>query len=233
MTTMPRLLRTASPAIAAGLVLITAGSAAAQITKNGPGYLLRAKYVAGTSARFRIDSSTSMGTGQAMKVVIPFSQKVKSLAKGVASIEYTVGPVNMNGAAQGKPQVINAQVDSRNRMVGGGPSGVNLGNVGFPEKPVRIGGSWTADVSGAAPGMTSKGTYTFKGVKSVGGKQVAEIAVKMTMGGNQGMSATGSGIMYLLVSDGSLHSGNLTQNMSMGSGANARAMTSTIKIVRL
>jgi hypothetical protein len=52
-------------------------------------------------------------------------------------------------------------------------------------------------------------TYVFNGIKTVGGKSVAELAVKTTG------QASGSGTMLLLTSDGTLLKSQLNMSLTM------------------
>ncbi len=211
-------------------------SASAQVIPAGGGYLLRTKYSPGQTIKFRADTAMGAAAQQGMAMVLPFSMSIKAVKNGIATIDYSIGPMSMNGKTQGQQQTMTAQLDNRNKLVDGSAKGMQFGSVGFPEKPVKIGQSWTGDVSGLGrmgPGMTAKGTYTLKGVRRVGGKQVAEIGVKLNVSGGQGFSATGSGSFFVMTSDGSLHSASLTQNISMGAQRGQAPMSTSIKIVRL
>lgn len=223
--------------IVVGLVATVWASAPAQVVKQGGGYLLRMKYTKGTVTKFAMTTSSVASAGiPAMNMVMPMETKVLSVSGGVGEVQYTVGPVTNNGKAMGQKQVVVTKVDARGKMLSSNGMAQQLNNVTFPEKPVKVGGTWSGVQSSqsAMGAMKMNATYTFVGLKSVGGKACAEIKVSVD-GGNQMIKTKGTGSVFLLVSDGSLHSTNLTQNMTLDSGQNGTKpmqLKMTVKITR-
>ena len=192
---------------------VVAASSSAQITKSGPGYLFRMKHQAGSVFKFGVVSSLagSGANGQPMTFTLPMIWKVVGVKAGVATIDTTVGPVSV-----GKNPMVNAvknriQLDTRGKVVGQGGAGQQV-TPAFPEKAIKVGQSWQASAPVELPMQGEKkiqATYVFKGIKVVNGKQMAELAV--TTGGQ----ASGTGSMFLLVSDGSLFRSTLKMNLKM------------------
>lgn len=223
--------------IAATALSLTSG-AFGQITQQGNGFLLRHKFAAGQVYRYSNETAVAVaGSSQPFSVSMPFSISVKSVKNGVATLEYMVkSPALGNGG--GGERTSTVQVDAKGKPVGEG-SMPGSGIIGFPEKPVVIGQSWTGNMAGAAGGMAGmavSATYKFQGLKTVDGKRVAAVAISpkaKNKGGETGMDVVGTGTMYFDVADGSLHSMDMkmTVKMNMGGG---QPMTSnaTTKIRR-
>jgi hypothetical protein len=111
------------------------------------------------------------------------------------------------------------QLDTRGRLVGQPSAGQQV-TPALPEKAIRVGQSWSASAPIELPMQGEKkiaATYTFKGVKVVDGKQMAELAVK-TSG-----QAVGSGTMLLLMKDGTLFRSQLKMDLQMTSANGAPA----------
>jgi hypothetical protein len=206
------------------LGLALACIAPAQITKAGNGYLFRAKYTKGAVFKYVVLSTIGgfkSANGQAMKVTLPMTWKILNVVNGVATVDTTVGPVTVGSGGQPmmQPTKNQIQIDSRGRVVGQAGSGQQV-TPALPEKPVRVGQSWSA----AAPiDLPVQGdhkvtaTYTFKGLKTVNGKQMVNLAVKLSG------QATGQGTMLLLMSDGSLFQSNIKMNLKMANPNGAAA----------
>lgn len=196
--------------------LVAVGFADAQVTKQGNGYLLRMKFTPGQTSKFNIAMDTS-AAGQSMKMAMPMTQKVVSVKNGVADLTMNVGPMSMNGKPMNtQVQTINVSMDSTGKVVKGAPMGQTGTQVSLPEKPVKVGESWTVNTktqAGMGGNMDVKATYTLAGFQTVAGKQMAKLNVKMSAGGQ--MTMKGDGTMLLLMTDGSLHTANLKMNMTM------------------
>ncbi len=204
--------------LAIGLVAV-ASLSQAQVSKSGNGYLFRMKYTKGSTLSYAVASTVSgLGAnGQPIKVNLPMVWKVANVANGIATIDTLVGPVTMGGSQMGQAEKNRIQIDSKGKLTGQAGTGQQVTPT-FPDKPVRIGQSWTAAAPVELPMQGQQkvtATYTFKGIRTVAGKQVAELAVKTTG------QATGSGTMYLLASDGSLFRSSLVLNLKMQSAGNA------------
>ena len=125
----------------------------------------------------------------------------------------TVGPVSL-----GKEPMMNAtknriQIDSRGQLVGKAGTGQQV-SPSFPAQPIKIGQSWSASAPIEMPGQGPKkisATYTFKGIKTIAGKPLAELAIK-TSG-----QASGTGTMLLFMSDGTLFRSTMNMNLQMTS----------------
>lgn len=184
-------------------ILGVAALAPAQITKSGSGYLFRVRYKKGQVIRFA-STNTVKGAMQgegAMSVTLPIVLKVTDTDDKFATIRMTVGPAKAGGQVLTSAQSAVMKLDNQNKAQNseaGSPVNAQL-----PEKPIRIGQSWTA----MAPINTADGsvqrldaTYKFQGVKTIKGRGVAVVTYKF-----EG-AAEGSGTMTLLMSDGTLYS---------------------------
>lgn len=208
--------------------------ASAQVTKQGSGYLLRMKFKQGEVTKFVMTTTTSGSGAPAMNLKMPMTTKVLAVKGGVAEVEYNVGPMTNNGKAMGEAQKVTSKIDSRGKLSGGSPQLQQMGNITLPEKAIPVGGVWKGtqnSQAGPSGSITINATYTLVGIKTVGGKQVAEIKVAMT-GGNQMLKTTGGGTMFLRVADGSLHSTVLDQSISIAQGQQSITVKSKVSIVR-
>lgn len=206
--------------------------ATAQVSKQGAGYLFRIKWTKGQTAKYTMATTTSGPSS--MKIDMPMSLKVLSVAGGVGEVEYNVGPATSNGKPMGAAQKVVAKVDPRGKIVGGSAQAQQMnGSITLPEGPIKPGGTWTGTqtVPGPAGSMTINAKYKFVGIKSVSGQSVAQIDVSMTGGGGS-MKISGSGSVYLRTSDGSMQSTNLSQQMTIGTGqGNQPPMTIKMNMV--
>lgn len=198
--------------IAATLAAMTC-AASAQITKSGQGYLFRMQHKAGATFKYSVASTLTGSTASTapMKFTLPMTWKVLSVKNGVATIDTTVGPVSMGSSTMMQPTKNRIQLDARGRLVGNAGTGQQV-TPALPEKPIKVGQSWSASAPVDLPMQGDKkvnATYTFKGFKTVNGKQMAELLVKTTG------QAAGSGTMLLLASDGSLFRSSLRMNLAM------------------
>ena len=194
----------------------TAALSSAQVTKNGNAYLFRMKYAPGMVLKYSVVSTIGgmSQNGQPMKFTLPMLWKVVSVKNGVSTVDTTVGPVSMGG---GQPMMQASKntikIDSRGQLVGQPGRGQQV-TPALPEKPIRVGQSWSASAPVDLPMQGDKkitATYTFKGIKVVEGKQMAELGVKT------GGQAPGSGTMLLMVKDGSLFRSQLKMDLQMTS----------------
>lgn len=205
-----------------------------QIAKQGGGYLFRTKYKAGQTVRYTMLLSSTSGGQTVLNMETPLVMATKSVAKGVATIEVSTGPAKMNGQSQGKVDKQTVKMDTRNRPVGGQSNFEGFGSFAYPEKPVAIGAKWSQKVDmGTAMGqLKMDANYTFVGIKTLGGKQVAEI--RTTMSGNMMGPITGRGTSYIVLADGSLHASTvqLTMKISMSEGQAPQTIISNVKVNR-
>lgn len=204
-----------------------ATSSQAQVTQQGGGYLLRMKYAPGMILKYEMSTAmTGAPQGQGMNFVIPMVMKVTKVSNGVASIDATVGPMK---GQKGQAQKMSMTMDSRGKTTGQQNSPVQTQ---LPEKPVKIGEKWSNSAN--VNGMNVKATYTFRGLKNVGGKSVA--AIDVAFSGSMGAQGTmsGTGTQFLMVNDGSLYTMNMKMNMAMTNPQNKQKMNigTTISMVR-
>lgn len=152
-----------------------------------PSQLLRIKTKAGQSYRYVMNVQTGAGT-QSMKVGMQMAMKVIKVQNGQFTIHTTMGGVTMNGqpapaaaTAQLKNLLVVSVMDSRGRILRSETKGVpGMGNsanqgssVPFPEKPVKIGGTWIGEAE--IQGQKVKTTYKLIAFKPVSGRQAAVI----------------------------------------------------------
>ncbi len=215
-----------------GAMIVTSASipAYAQVKKTGDSYLLRMKFKVGETTKYQMSMSGDM-VPPGMSVAM--SSLVKKFSADIADIEYTATP-SAGVPGGGKPSVTNVRVNSRGKMVSGASSqmGQQFGNVELPEKPVKIGQSWSANIV-PTPGMNITSTYKLVGTKMVGGMECANIGVTMSSKGGQA-KINGTGTILLRMSDCSLQTANIntTINASMPSqnGGAAKPMVFKQKI---
>jgi hypothetical protein len=210
----------AAAALLAASYLALPTLAEAQVTKKGSAYQFRTKFKKGQVIKYQFD--TTIAGPQAMTIEMPMKMSVLNVVKDIADIEATVGPISMNGKAMGQPgtgvQTQTFKMNNMGKVVGNNAKAVGLG-ASLPEKPIPVGGTYTATLplGPAAGGGNAKATYKFKGIKNVDGRPVAELAVTVASAGTQKLG--GSGTIFLLVSDGSLHKANLDMQMTPPTGA--------------
>lgn len=219
------------------LILASIGlvaTATPQLTKQGAAYLFRAKYTAGQTNRYTMTMSSTMNSQAMLNMETPLVLKTVSVSKGIATVEVATGPAKMNGKSQGQVDKQTVKMDNRNRPQGGQNSFESFGSFAYPEKPIAIGGKWTQkmDMGTAMGGMKLDATYTFVGVKTIGGKQVAEI--KSTMKGTMMGPITGSATTYIVMADGSLHSSTvqMVMNINPGQGQPVQKVVTNAKVTR-
>jgi len=213
--------------VVAAAVAVVAGSAHAQVSKQGNKYLFRIKYVKGQTITYGMAMSMNMG-GKSTPMNMNVSQKVVSVdSSGTAT-------VSVSGVG-GQPMTM--KMDNRGRMVGG-PQGMAAGSnsIQLPEKAVAVGESWAGSAAGGQQGMgvNMTATYTLKGFKTVHGKQCAEVAItmKMTGGGTSGGKKTsinggGGGSCFISMADGIAESVSISMKVG-GSATGGAAQTATV-----
>ena len=218
--------------VVVGLLAAVWTTAPAQITKQGGGYLLRMKYTKGVVAKYSM-TTTSGATSvvPAMNMVMPMETKVLSVTNGVGEVQYVIGPISNNGQAMGQRQTVVAKIDSRGKTLSSGGMAQQINNLTLPATAVRPGATWTGvqSTQSAMGAINLNATYKFVGVKLVGGRSVAQILVTV-QGGNKMIATKGTGSVFLLVSDGSLHSTNLDQNMTLSDGQGGKPIQMKLKV---
>lgn len=212
-----------------GMVALSLASlGAAQVSKQGNAYLIRMKYTKGAVYKYAMDVQSAMpkqansGAASTMKMTAPMQMTVQKADAGKGTIIYSAGPFKVNGKANGNATKATLIQDSRGKIVGGDAQYSNVNSVPLPEKPVAIGGKWTADMpinAGMGP-MTLKATYTFKGLKMIGTKQFAVLGLSV-IGGPQDMMK-GTGDLLLSAADGWMHSMSMLLNIATPQGFNVK-----------
>ncbi|HVT13477.1 MAG TPA: hypothetical protein VHE55_14530 [Fimbriimonadaceae bacterium] len=189
------------------LLLLVVGSASAQIKKQGNGYLLRTKYTKGEVITYVTDTKTN-AQGRDMLISMTMTQKVLSVSRtGAATVSMTMGKVLLNGKPMGqqvpeKMQKVTFETDSQGHVKGGGQQNTN---VIMPDKPIPVGGTWSATTNapiGTGQSMQVTVTYKLLGFEKKGKYQTAKISVKMSGSGQ--MAISGTGTMWLNMADGSM-----------------------------
>lgn len=216
----------------AAVSLVPLGSA--QISKQSAGYLFRNKYTAGQTNKFLMSLVSTAGGQTLLKMETPLVMKTKSVSKGIATLDVATGPAKMNGQSQGKVDRQTVKMDTRNRPVGGSSNFESFGTFAFPEKAIKPGSTWKQkiDMASAVGNIKLDAVYTFVGVKTVGGKSVAEI--RTTMKGNMMGPITGTATSFLRVADGSVDSSavKLIMNVTAGEGQTPQKVVSDVKVIR-
>ncbi len=196
-------------------------------------HLLRIKTKTGQTYRYQMNMEQG-GNGQTMKFGIQMAMKVAKVQNNQFTINTTMGGVTMNGQAAPpqladtlKQMLITTVMDPRGRVLKTETKGIpGMGSaaqgsaVPFPEKAVKVGGTWTGEAE--VQGQKVKTSYKLVQIKSVLGKQAAVIhatpsatpnfktkgpivfAVELSTGFPLSMSMTGTATQ-----------GTTTQTMSM------------------
>jgi len=213
-----------------------------QVTKVSGGYLFKNKYTAGKTMAYRMDMNSSFG-GASYKVSLSYSQKVKSVKNGIATIEVTMTPPMMNGqpvpgaGGNGKPTTVTGRVDSSGSLIDGSQAQA-MGLV-YTGKPIPIGGKWSSQLNlgnGPAGGGTVNAVYTLRKITQYKGKPAAEFSI--TIGGVSEMKISGSGTSWVSMADGSQLDSKILLNIEVGanqtgmSGGKPIKVGSTINLIR-
>ncbi|RYG47930.1 hypothetical protein EON79_05955 [bacterium] len=198
----------------------TAAISSAQVTKQGSGYLFRYKFTKGSVYKCLATVGQSVGKASPnqLKVNIPFSQKVVSVSGETASLSFSMGPITMNGnPLSQKPVTTTGTMTRLGKLTGAGAtSSGSPGLVVFPSGPIKPGATWSAafplGAMGGMGGGTATAKYKFVGMKSVNGKQTAELAVTVNATGETKVS--GGGRTFVSLADGLMVMSNMTLNIS-------------------
>lgn len=214
-----RILSAAARPLAVGLVLIAGASAMGQITKQGNGFLMRMKFVAGQTTNYVINSKNSvpgMSSG-AMDMTMPMRTTVKSVKNGVATIDAVLGPMKM-GERTMPEQKTSLTMNARGQVTGADAAMQQMQSIQFPQGPVPIGGTWSNDMkmpAGPMGNMSIRSTYRIVRTVTRNGVPLLEISITGASSGNSQMKVAMTGSMFLRMSDGSLQSSTSTQNITM------------------
>lgn len=223
-------MKTSRLTLGAALFALAFGAATtgqSQISPQGGGYLLRIKYTKGEKAKYIMKISSPM---MKQPMTMTMMQSTKAVNGTSATVDYDISsPQGGMGS-----QKVTVDVDNRGRVLKtSAPGGDQLNNVQLPEKPIRIGETWSGDVSskGGMAGIKMKSLYKLVGVKNMGGGQCAQIAVSMS-GGNAQMKIDGSGTIYLRMKDGSIETTSLATNVTMNRDGKPMKVAQSITISR-
>ncbi len=192
------------------LLAIGVCQGSAQVKKTPSGYTIRANYRKGQVILYDI-----VNTSPALPepTVVHLRWDVVEVTNGTARIKVTV-----KGVKSG-PKPFEMVVDRQNRATGGDAFGSS-----YPDGSIKVGAVWKAKLPLNLGALASKSnqetaTFTFKGLKTVAGKQYAEMAVKIDG------QASGTGSQLVSVSDGVMAATDMKLSLTFGT-ASATLVTS-------
>jgi len=205
----------------------------AQVTNQSGKYLFRVAWAKGKTYKWSVATSvTPPGAAKPMAFNTSYAATVKDVQKGIATVSFTTGA--MPGQKEA-PKPTTVKIDNRGKLQGGTGAGLEQVQAQMPAGPIAVGGKWSNVQkmgTGPAAGMTVTTNYTFKGVKTVKGKQVAEIATSTVMSGSAQMKGTGTGTMTVDMADGQLRSFVMNQNLVMKQGQQDMKLPMKVTITR-
>lgn len=195
-------MKVASALFGCALALACAAPVPAQVTTKASKSLLRIKWVKGKSYKYSINFAMVIpGSSKVMNNPMSLKMDVTDSKAGVGTVRYSLS------GAQGvddKPQTV--KMDARGKTVGAG--GLSDLFIQLPANPVAVGQSWTVEQP-TSNSMFGKAAITmkltFRGVKTVGGKKVAEMNVNTSLKG-KATSGKGQGVLYISPDDGMVSS---------------------------
>ncbi len=216
--------------VGCAIVTCLAAGASAQVSKSGPGYLFKMKYRVGTTKYgMNVNVKNVPGaTGGAMTISGPLMVKVESVKGTLANLAITTGPLAMNGKPMIKATTQKVQADEKGKQFGGTGSVQGLPS-GLPQRPVKVGETWQAEVpitSGMMSGQKVSATYKFVGIKAVGAIQCAQL--NMTMSG----ATSGTGTTYLNTADCQLVRMSMNMTMQMPGAAAGKPIVMAMTVAR-
>lgn len=206
-----------------------------QVSKQGEKYLLRISWAKGKTYRWKISTATTMPGQAPMNMNTGYAAQVKDVKNGIATIVFTSDKMPGQTTA---PKPAEVKMDNRGKVVSGSVPGMDSLSVAMPAGPVAVGQKWSetrnlsGGMTGGAGSMKVTTNYTFKGVKSVGGRQVAVIDTSTSIGGNPQMSGTGTGTMTLDLADGMLRNFSMSQTMKIKNGQNTMTLPVKVTVAR-
>jgi hypothetical protein len=176
-----------------------------QVTKTSGGYLFRYKFVKGRVYAYTITSSVAIPSSpKPMTINGPFVETVNGVKGTDGQITVVFGPLTTGS----KPAVAKTTRSFTETNRGGVADAADVQQMfmQLPEGPKKPGDTWTGETSVAAMGSDSKvkAKYKFLGMTAVHGRPAARVAMTMTTTGQANTS--GTGILIVLVEDGSLWS---------------------------
>lgn len=208
-------------------------SSSAQIVRKGKTYQFRANYTRGARIRFNFRTVvTPINSTVQQKQVITFPvtmlvQEVRTTKENgrVAKIRSDAGPWLLNNKPYQPKTSVTVHVDSLNRLVGTGDQEIPQFATPLPERPLKIGESWTSDIDTAnsAP-MAIKVKATYKLLKVAGSYATIGVSLSGKGAGNSNIMTRGQGTMLLRTRDGTQHSMSLNQIVTVASGMGAQTV---------
>ncbi|MFN7172425.1 MAG: hypothetical protein ACK4P3_06540 [Fimbriimonadaceae bacterium] len=219
-------------------MLASLGSA--QITQQGNRYLFRLKLDANRSINYQATSNVNMqGQGaDGLKVTMPIRMRITSVRSGVATIESTIGPANMNGNTQGEAQKITSRINSQGNVIGASKGESSVTFIPLPRDPIAVGATWEStmplpSLGAGLPATNTNTRFRFVGVRTVGGTRVAEISSFTTANMQQMGTLRMNNTFFLSMADGFLHSGNSSGSMNVSiptGGAGSKPTQQTVRM---
>lgn len=205
----------ASAIVGFGLFAVPTTSTA-QVTKSGKKYVFRIKFKKGEKFEYSLTNSMSMpGSKAADPKPMVYSWLTKSVSGNNAIITMTG-----NGSSEDISMNSRGETNSKSAV-----SMFSNEMAVLPEKAVAIGDSWTS--SGKTQGITGamdvKTTSTFKGIKTVDGKQMAHIAISIKMSGS-GVTGSGTGDTLTEMSNGMSYRANIKLDLKASNPQDGKTM---------
>lgn len=233
---MMKLSVTARAALAAvALGAVAAVPASAQITKSGAGYLFRMKFTKGMKLPYQMVSLTPepINSFDPKRVEGPFTMTILDVVNGIATVRVDSGPFSLDGKSINKTNTAQVKMNDRGKIVEGAAGAAQMnGGIVLPDKPLKAGESFEATTSIPVQGrtMTIKSRVTFAGIKSVRGKQVAEM--KVTVSGTGLLPTLGTGTQLLDLADGQLLSARIDQQAKAKKNGKDVVVKNEIRVYR-
>ncbi len=221
-----------------GLMGGIASDAKAQITPSGGGYLFHQKFVKGKKIVYDMTVSSNVGgLPQGMQssgnnqIKSSITREVLSVQGKVATVRISSGAMIMNGKSMNPGQSSIIKVDDTGKVIGdSGTAG--QGQFNAPNRPIKVGETFKNVTSTNTPMGPIKVnvSYTFLGLKTVNGKQAAQIAVTSTAAGKMKMTANGT--LLLDLGDGQPLRSVTTSNVEVQQGAQSFKIKQVITLTR-
>lgn len=211
-----------------------------QITQKSGSFQFRAKYTRGMKMRFHFKTVvTPINATVNKRQVISFPvsmlvQEVRNTKESgkVAKIRSEAGPWLLDNKPYQPKTNVTVHVDSLNRLVGASDAEIPQFATPLPEKPLRIGQSWSSDIdTGGATPMAIKVRATYKLLKVA--NSIATIAVSLAGKSSDGsnVSTRGQGTMLLRTRDGTMHSMSLNQIVTVSNGMGAQTVITVTRSI--
>lgn len=197
----------------------------AQVTKVGEAYQLRANYTPGTKFVYATKTTVKPMGGAVMSITAganvvsgPLTVSVQGVKDNNATLKITIGPLSSKGKTAAEEQTETLQVDAQNKLLetGKGVARLDISMPLFPADPMTVGDRYTTTQRLMRNGksMDVISTYYFRGIKTVGGQQIAELEASVT--GQGDIPYVSHGTINIAVSDGTLLSSDMKQSIRVG-----------------